>query len=261
MGDPDDTRSFFERQYAAMAADSQAVDEIANSQLWKSFGCDTEAGRALRSLYTQGGQSTRAQAVRAPAVRVSEKSRFSAHKVEEGRRAAQQVVARQCPSQRWREVEAPRVGVPKKKPAEMVMRGKKPHAAIREEMEFLDRAVQKPIPPVRRGADREGMKEHLQNKFAYGSAFLSKEELQRRRQQREAEVREFHEAHGMESRDVELEKEIRASLLEKKKRLEDIDARMAAGKGDRIALGKQALELEAAMQRDAGDLKAFRRLV
>lgn len=132
----------------------------ANREVWKTFGCDTEAGRALRKLYQGPLQKQSASKVEYPRL-PSPSQRWE----------PRPLVKKPCPQKA--PVRVPRRSAPAANPDDpknwhFPAPGRRPAAEILAELEEALRAPERPnLAP---GRDRDAEKVDLQDRFRYGGS-------------------------------------------------------------------------------------------
>lgn len=144
---------------ATFSAGAGAVDYVLpeeNKEVWKNFGYENEAGRALRKLYGGLGQ-------KGAAARISYPKLNSAARRWEPQAAAQKA----CPQRAHVAVPKsvrPRIDRDDPKYWYTPAPGRKPEAEIRAEMQ-----AQRPeVPALKKGRDQAAEKHNLQDRFRYG---------------------------------------------------------------------------------------------
>ncbi|CAD7932796.1 unnamed protein product [Amoebophrya sp. A120] len=266
------TKAFFQRQIDTFENDKNQSDQDLTS-LWKNFGCETKAGRALRSLYHDSkshakisGRINRNRGM----VKTSSQSKFDKETaLKEAMSMSTNNGVKKCP-QRDGKVPIPRVGLDKRQDDEddwttikghSVIRGKKPLTQIKaENNEFVE--VQSKV-GVRRGRDNDAMKRELANKFQFGTAYMSPAELKMRRERREEEEQLFAmENENLTRQDVEMYEDLKQGIKERQMSLTVLDRQLQDNPEllkpkERILLGKEALELDNRLQKDLQALQKF----
>eukprot|EP00392_Amoebophrya_sp_AT5.2_P003498 g3503.t1 len=182
-----DSASFFSKQVSAFEQEAKELGEEQKASMWKNFGCDTAAGRALRSLYAKHNSAHAINTKISKGVKLRSSSRSKMDLSSRTDWDAQEKGSKKCP-QRDGKVPIPRVGMKKADgadPNQQRTRGKKSLDQIRAENDdFVEGKSGIGIP---RGRDNDRAKQELQNKFTYGNAYLTPSELKNRRQLREDE--------------------------------------------------------------------------
>ena len=202
-----------------------------SSELWKKFGCDTEAGRSLRMLYYKEISAAGKKHSSSHSVRSSASSKFNPEKIALLER--ERLKAKKCP-QRDGKIAVPKVGQEARKEAIRRMREEE-EANRRPSIRTVDMIkkvsseqggkIMEPCPGPK-GRDNAALKERLANQFAYGDAWMDNSELRRRREEREMDEREFlTENGGLGRADVEMLKELKQGIQDKEKTLKEIDER------------------------------------
>lgn len=243
------------------AAGSRSADystPAANKEVWKNFGCNTEAGRALRRLY-KGGSASEASAMIAYPRLSSPSTRWEPKPAE--RKPCPQKAAVNAPKLRQSgpDPDDPRnwrVPIPGRKPASQILAELEAHRP------------EKPVLP--RGRDHSVEKNLLQNKFQFcGGRALPKgamghvetgalpEAAPNARARHESRRRK--DENGMDAEQREIFEELMLAVKRKQERLKEIDAEEAADdpmrpSKARTSRNKEALELKNDVDRCLRDI-------
>jgi len=229
----------------------------ANQEVWKQFGCNTEAGRALRRLYSNGSHKDAASRVSYPRL--------------------------QSPSQRWEPKAGPRKTCPQRAPVRVPRAGgpkydpddpknwrvplpsRKPASQIMAEME----AERPQVPNLAPGRDQAVEKQQLQARFQFcGGRAMPKgamghveatadlpQVLESMRGRMEDRRRK--DENGMDAEQREIFEELMLAIKRKQERLREIDAEDAADPKPSKAKtmrNKEALELRNDIDRNVADI-------
>jgi len=253
--------SIGESTYAPSTNDPGPQDyqvPAANKEVWKAFGCNTEAGRALRSLYKSGSQRDAASMVAYPRLK-SPSQRWEPKPKDRGacpQRAPVRVPRARQPTPDRDDPRNWRVGVPLRRPAH----------EIQAEME-----AQRPqIPDLPKGRDQSVEKQQLQSRFQFcggrampkgamgyvENAALPKAGPSVRSQLQD---RKKKDDNGMDAEQREIFEELMLAIKRKQERLKEIES---AERGDdpnkpskaRTARNKEALELRNDIDRCMKDI-------
>eukprot|EP00929_Paragymnodinium_shiwhaense_P111859 TRINITY_DN8014_c0_g1_i1.p1 TRINITY_DN8014_c0_g1~~TRINITY_DN8014_c0_g1_i1.p1 ORF type:complete len:334 (+),score=116.19 TRINITY_DN8014_c0_g1_i1:91-1092(+) len=255
-----------ERPYSgSQRSDAQTVDcdvdtgdyavPDANKEVWKQFGCNTEAGRMLRRLYSGPGMKAAASKVSYPKISTPTASWQPPPKASGKpcpQRAAVQVPRRVRPTVDPDDPRYWRMPIPCRKPA----------AEIIAEMEAS--APEKPnLPP---GRDQRREKEGLQDRFQYcGGRMMPKGAMgyvessaavPKAAANIAAERRQLDE-NGMNAETREIFEELAKSVADRQARLKVLDAEDIADPKPskaKTARNKEALQLRNDIERDLRDL-------
>mmetsp|Transcript_7835 Transcript_7835/g.18259 ORF Transcript_7835/g.18259 Transcript_7835/m.18259 type:complete len:309 (+) Transcript_7835:61-987(+) len=229
-------------------------------EVWKQFGCETEAGRALRKLYGNLGQSKAA-------------ARISYPKLTAQRKPEPIAAPKACPQRA-------RVSVPKpgQRPSldpddprnwRMPVGGRKPGQQILEEMQ----AAKPEKPNLVEGRDHAAEKSRLQDKFRYcGSnampkgamGYVPKGEMPKALPRQQERLDSYDEAAGMTVEQRQILEELVQAMQRKQQRLKEIDAENAAEEGKlskvRTVRNKEALQLQNDIQGLTADIDLLLKL-
>mmetsp|Transcript_58315 Transcript_58315/g.138991 ORF Transcript_58315/g.138991 Transcript_58315/m.138991 type:complete len:319 (+) Transcript_58315:85-1041(+) len=258
----EDARIAEQTQYAGSDGGSMSSTPSAKVEVWKQFGCDTEAGRALRKLYGNIGQNKAAAQISYPKVRAAPKKLEPAAPKPCPQRAAVNVPK---PGQRRAvDPDDPRYW-------RMPAGGRKPAKEIMAEMQASK--VEKPDLPE--GRDHAAEKQRLQDKFRYcgGNAmpkgamgYVPKGEMPVAKPRAPEERLDFFdEAAGMTVEQRQIFEELVQAVKRKQDRLAEIDAENAAEDGKpskaRTARNKEALQLQNDIRALTADVELLLKVV
>jgi len=229
----------------------------ANKQVWKQFGFDTEAGRALRRLYQGRGQSDGASMVSYPRLR-SPQQRWEAKPAP--RKACPQRAQVRVPKAR-----GPRIDPDDPRHWRLPLPGRKPAAEILAEME----AAQPQVPNLPVGRNQAVEKQHLQDRFQFcGGRAMPKGAMGHVNDtltlpkpapsiRAMLEDRSRIDDNGMNAEEREIFQELVLAVQRKQERLKEIDEENSAdgkpGKA-KTARNKEALELQNDIERCLGNI-------
>mmetsp|Transcript_22359 Transcript_22359/g.47728 ORF Transcript_22359/g.47728 Transcript_22359/m.47728 type:complete len:304 (+) Transcript_22359:66-977(+) len=224
----------------------------ASKEVWKNFGCNTEAGRLLRRLYNTKGPSEAASKVSYPRL--------------------------ESPSSRWEPKAGPRKPCPQRAPVRVPrptraskydpddprnwrvpLPGRKPESEIRAEME----AERPEIPDIPRGRDQAAEKAGLQDKFQFcGGRAMPKgamghvENAALPTALPKNNRRELDD-NGMNAEHREIFEELMLAIKRKQERIKEIDAQDALDSKpskEKTEKNKEALQLRNDIDRCLKDI-------
>jgi len=254
-----------ECEHAPSESSSNYVVPKENREVWKNFGCDTEAGRMLRRLYQGSGQKEAASKIAYPRL--------------------------ESPAQRWQPQPAPRKPCPQRaavkvpKPTREVRRdsndpknwgplpppGRRPAKEILAELEEANQAMRYAGPPkdCQPGRDQDAEKEGLQMRFRYcgGRALppgamghVDKAELPTVQKRPDPDDRHRIGQDGLNKEEREIFEELVLAVRRKQARYSEICAEEEAEGPNakpskaRTARNKEALELRNDIDRNLADI-------
>mmetsp|Transcript_60605 Transcript_60605/g.198227 ORF Transcript_60605/g.198227 Transcript_60605/m.198227 type:complete len:380 (-) Transcript_60605:46-1185(-) len=230
----------------------------ANKEVWKAFGCNTEAGRALRRLYKGGGQADAASLVAYPRM-PSPSSRWEPKPA--ARKPCPQRASVKVPGAARREIDRD-----DPKNWRMPLPGRKTESQIRAEME----AAVPERPNLPKGRDQHVEKQQLQDRFQFcggrampkgamgyveASAALPKKVGPGARER--LDQRRRRDENGMNAEQREICEELMLGIKSKQERLTEIEAEEAAETVKTkatTARNKEALELRNDIDRNLKDI-------
>lgn len=229
----------------------------ANREVWKQFGCNTEAGRALRRLYKGGAQSDASSMVSYPRLQ-------SPSQKWEAKPAARKPCPQRAP------VRVPKASRPKYDPDDprnwrVPLPGRKPANQIMAEME----ADQPEMPNLPQGRNNGAEKQQLQDRFQFcGGRAMPKGAMGHVEHSEDLpqvvesirgrlEERRRRDENGMDAEQRDIFEELMLAIKHKQERISEIDAEDATdpkpGKA-RTARNKEALELRNEINRNLADI-------
>lgn len=224
-----------------------------SKEVWKNFGCNTEAGRLLRRLYTTKGPADAASKVSYPRL----ESPMSRWEPKAGPR-------KPCPQRAHvkvpRPTRAPRYDPDDPKNWRVPLPGRKPESEIRAEME----AQAPEVPNMPQGRNQAAEKAGLQHKFQFcgGRAMpkgaMGNVEAGASPEALVKEDRRSLDDNGMNAEHREIFEELMLAVKRKQERIAEIDAQDAADNAkpskEKTARNKEALELRNDIDRCLKDI-------
>lgn len=224
----------------------------ASKEVWKQFGCNTEAGRMLRRLYTTKGPSEAASKVSYPRLQ-SPASRW------EPKAGPRKACPQRAPVRVPRPTRAPKYDPDDPRNWRVPLPGRKPESEIRAEME----AERPEIPDMPTGRDQAAEKAGLQDKFQYcGGRAMPKgamgyvESAALPTALPKDNRRELDD-NGMNAEHREIFEELMLAIKRKQERIREIDAQDALDpkpSKEKTQQNKEALELRNDIDRCLKDI-------
>lgn len=235
-----------------------------NKEVWQKFGCNTEAGRMLRKLYSGGSQSS-ASKVAYP--RLKTKMSWEAP----GPNGLPVGQSKPCPQRAVIRVPRPAYERPDRddpKNWRRPMPGRKPQSEIQAEMDAMQ--PERPCLPMGRNQDKA--KDHLQDRNQYcggrmmppGAAGHVEKSAMPKALVRPSQERRALDENGMNAEQREMFQELTEAIRDKQGRLAALDAEEKADprpSKKRTDQNKEALQLRNDIDRDLKDVDKFLELI
>lgn len=225
----------------------------ANKEVWKNFGCNTEAGRLLRRLYTtKGGSAEAASKVSYPRLE-SPTARWAP------KAAAKKPCPQRAPVRVPRPTRAPKYDPDDPKNWRVPVPCRKPESEIRAEMD----AVRPEIPDIPRGRDQASEKAGLQEKFQFCGGRAMPRGVMGNVESADVpaalpkEDRRGVDDNGMTAEHREIFEEMMLAIKRKQERIAEIDAQDAADpkpSKEKTERNKEALQLRNDIDRRLQDI-------